>query len=436
MTSGGVPIGSATVTYAINDAPTIPDTTLPGAMLAAASSTTDALGAAAIGVSIDARVGLASVFSLRATAGSAYADVTIIVADQSAGSVVVQPTFPNPDTPDRASGGINLRFFDNRRCADLDFFHPPTPPGKRDMVLPASGEKVTFKYVTTTKPAAVLGRASDGRGTLIALGCIDLPESTVLPDGVVEVALPLRDAVPNRRDASRSRRRSRFSRRCRRRRRSARPGATSATARWIRPSSCSDCIIDALSPETAADPLDCTPNTAAGGEGPLGDPLMARRGTLIANGSGVTACRGGRDQKGAPSLDAVALGLFGDADAAAAGDAADDRQRGPRISSDAFTLRSTLDLQATGRPDEYVVTHTLDSADFSPSTMPGTADIALVPLALPVLTAYTTANMREGLLIVNQHGFSLRLGRVARAGFDAAVLAPRLPAQAMQDTDG
>src|SRR4029079_4370380 len=31
-----------------------------------------------------------------------------------------------------------------------------------------------------------------------------------------------------------------------------------------------DCIIDALSPETAADPLDCRPNPAPGGEGTLG----------------------------------------------------------------------------------------------------------------------------------------------------------------------
>ena len=55
--------------------------------------------------------------------------------------------------------------------------------------------------------------------------------------------------------------------------------------------------------------------------------------------------------------------------------------------------------------------------------------VALAPLALPSLTATTTATTRDGLLNVDDHGFSLRLGRVALAGFNAAALAPRLPAQ-------
>ena len=62
--------------------------------------------------------------------------------------------------------------------------------------------------------------------------------------------------------------------------------------------------------------------------------------------------------------------------------------------------------------------------------------VALAPLALPALTATTTATTRDGLLIVDDHGFSLRLGRVALVGFNAAALAPRLPAQATADTDG
>ena len=62
--------------------------------------------------------------------------------------------------------------------------------------------------------------------------------------------------------------------------------------------------------------------------------------------------------------------------------------------------------------------------------------VALAPLALPSLTATTTATTRDGLLIVDDHGFSLRLGRVALVGFNAAALAPRLPAQATADTDG
>ena len=125
-----------------------------------------------------------------------------------------------------------------------------------------------------------------------------------------------------------------------------------------------DCMIDALSPETADDPLDCAPNLAPGGEGPLGDALIARRGLLIANAAGtVTSCRAGQDRGGAPSLDALAFGLFGTPAPslvvtlpAIAVDAAH--------ILDSVTLESTLDVQAAGRPDEFIVTHTLDSATF------------------------------------------------------------------------
>src|SRR6185503_18116541 len=91
MTSGGVPVGSAPVTFSIGNAPIVPGTTTTGAALLATTATTDASGAAAVAVSVDARVALASVFSVSASAGTAYAEVTVIVADASSGSVVVAP---------------------------------------------------------------------------------------------------------------------------------------------------------------------------------------------------------------------------------------------------------------------------------------------------------------------------------------------------------
>ena len=438
MTSGGVPVGSATVTFSINNAPLVPDTHEPGAMLAAATAVTDASGAATVGISVDPGVALASVFSIQATAASGRADVTVIVADPSSGSVVVAPFFPNPDTPKRATGGIILRFLDGQRCAEVDPYLPPDAQGGgRPKVDKVTGETATFEYVTTTRPAAALGRANDEHGELIALGCIDLPEGTVQPDGVVAVALPLRDAVPSPV--------GRFGVISKIAFRPPPPAAASIAGPWRDLSDCPldpaqlllDCIIDALSPETAADPLDCSPNLALGGEGPLGDALMARRGLLIANAAGaVTSCRAGQDRLGGPSLDAIALGLFGTPTPpllvtmpAIAVDAAH--------ILDSVELGSTLDVQATGRPDEFIVTHRLDSATFGP-LMPSAprVTVALAPLALPALTATTTATTRDGLLIVDDHGFSLRLGRVALVGFNAAALATRLPAQATADTDG
>jgi hypothetical protein len=434
---GRVPVGSASVSFSINDAPLVPGTTEPGAALAATTATTDVSGVATIGVSVDERVGLATAFSIHATAGIAHADVTVLVADKMSGSVEVAPFFPNPETPFRATGGIILRFVDRQRCADLDPYHPPDVVPARLTMPMAPGETARFDYVTPTRPAAALGRANNEHGELIALGCIDLPEGTVLPDGLVAVALPLRDAVPSPV--------GRFAVNSPMTFRPPLPAAAAISARWRDLSDCPldpaqlllDCIIDALSPETAADPLDCSPNLAPGGEGPLGDALMARRGLLIANAAGaVTSCRAAQDRLGAPSLDAIALGLFGTptpplviALPAIAADAA-------RI-LDSVTLSSTLDVQATGRPDEFIVTHTLDSATFAPrlTTDPGVT-VALAPLALPSLTATTTATTRGGLLSVDDHGFSLRLGRIALAAFNMAALAPRLSPQTTADTDG
>jgi len=438
MTNGGVPVGSATVTFSISNAPLLADTHQPGAALAPVTAVTDASGAATVGISVDDHVALASVFSIQATAGIGRADVTVIVADASSGSVVVAPFFPNPDTPTRATGGITVRFLDDQRCAEVDPYLPPDPQGGgRPQIDRVAGETATFEYVTTTRPAAALGRANNGHGQLIALGCIDLPEGTVQPDGVVAVALALRDAVPSPV--------GRFAVRSPITFRPPPPAAASIAGPWRDLSDCPldpaqlllDCIIDALSPETAADPLDCSPNLAPGGEGPLGDALMARRGLLIANAAGaVTSCRSGQDRLGAPSLDAIALGLFGTPTPpllvtlpAIAGEAAH--------ILDSVTLGSTLDVQATGRPDEFIVTHTLDSAAFPLPLMPKiTVPVALAPLALPALTATTTATTHDGLLNVDDHGFSLRLGRVALVGFNAVTLAPRLPAPATADTDG
>jgi hypothetical protein len=87
---------------------------------------------------------------------------------------------------------------------------------------------------------------------------------------------------------------------------------------------------------------------------------------------------------------------------------------------DSIKLSSTLTVVSAGSPNQYAVTHTLVSVGFG-----STAVVPLTPLALPALTAYTTASTSSGLLAIDNHGFSLRLGRVARAGFAASSLASR-----------
>jgi hypothetical protein len=422
LTSGGVPIAGQPVSFTIVDAPETPDPEAQGAVLLASSTMTDALGVA----SVEVRVDRPTVFLVRATAGNLDAEVAVIVA-LAVGNVVVVPFLPPTSSAFALTSGIDVLLLDDRLCVDIDLTDPPpSPRGVTGMVpLPREDGMARFEIVSTTKSSAIVGGAHDVHGVRIAVGCVDLMGSSLVAGGSVEVSLPLHDAVPS-------------------------PGGRFAVTSpidfvpplaaaaliagpWRDLGDCPldpaqlllDCTIDALSPATSGDPLDCKPSTVAGGEGPLGDALTARRGVLITDLSmAPTACRGAFDSALAPSLDAIAMGLFGSPTPAlllalpAIGDDA-------AHVLDTVRLSSTLDLQSAGRPDEYVATHTLAGATFASFTTAGTAEVALTPLALPALTAYPAATTRDGLLIIDNHGFSLRLGRVARAGFGAVALAPR-----------
>jgi hypothetical protein len=312
--------------------------------------------------------------------------------------------------------------FDDDRCADINLADPPQP--RRDDVrsLPPSGGTERYDAVSTTMTSAVVGRALGGHGA-VAVGCVDLQGSSLALDGVVEVALPLHDTVIDPVGHFTVSTPISFV--------SPLAAATKAARWWRDLGDCPldpaqlflDCMIDALSPATDTDPLDCMPSAVAGGEGPFGDALAARRGVPITDfGGAVTPCRGAADSAGRPSLDAVVMGLFGSptpplvvALPAIGTDAA-------RI-FDRVSLTSSLDVRSAGTANEYVVTHTLLDAAFP---IAGTATVEIAQLALPAATAYTTATTRDGLLVIDSHGFSLRLGRIARVGFGGAVLAPAL----------
>jgi len=55
--------------------------------------------------------------------------------------------------------------------------------------------------------------------------------------------------------------------------------------------------------------------------------------------------------------------------------------------------------------------------------------VTLASLGLPILQAFTTATVSDDVLAIASHGFTLRLGTVARAAFGPLALVPRgLPA--------
>ena len=421
LTSGGVPIAGQRVTFSIVDDPALPDVEARGATLVDSTATTDGAGVAAV----DVRAGLAAQFHIRATAGTAQGELMVIVVAGPVGNILVEPFFSTDSSAAARTTRIKVSFFDNQQCADLVLAAVPKPPhdanGKDD--LPASGGTVRYDFISTSGSHAVVGVARDAENVPAAEGCVDLAGDSLLPGGFVEVHLLLQDVVPN--PVGRFAINSTFI--------FVPPLAASAdiAGPWRDLGDCPldpaqlflDCTIDALSPETLDDPLDCKPNVAAGGEGVLGDALTARRGIPIADGTGTpTGCRAARDISRAPSLEAIAMGLYGTPTPPLV-------IALPAIGNDAghlldtFNLLSTLEVASAGRPDEYIATHTLVGAAFT-SSVAG-AQVSIAPLALPATTAYTTAITRDGLLVVASHGFSLRLGQVARLGFGAAALEPR-----------
>ena len=412
LTSGHVPIAGQTVNFKIFDDPSLAGLEEKGATIEPDLAVTDVSGAATVEVT----AGMPTRFYVLGRSGGAQDLVKVDVVDGPVGSLVVVPFFA-PDSvaaSDPADAGITnilVRFFDRQHCPDYRTMELPNPTLHTDL---APGKTARFDNVSTRDPSAVYAQALGPEGTPVAVGCVDVPGASIPADGVVEVGLPMHDIVPNPIGTFALTTTFDFE-----------PplaaGAIIATP-WRDLSDCPldpaelllDCTIDALSPPTPGDPHDCKPSI--GGEGPLGDKLQARRGDEIPG----TRCRGPLVGT-AVSLDSVVLGMFGSPKPALIAAL-------PAISADAAhvldtpTLLSTLDVSAGAQADHYLITHTLTDARFA---LGGGAVVPLVPLALPNLTAHTAAITRDGLLVIDRHGFSLRLGRVARSGFGASALVPR-----------
>ncbi len=415
----------ATVAFAIVDDPETPGSEAQGATLAGVSAIADATG------KCDAHLtaGMPAVFQVRATTANATAEVTVIVAQGLVSSVDVAPFFPPPSRAVAVPSTIQILFFDNGACRNFSLRHPPQPARAARNVPAIDGAVSRFQFVSTAVGHAIIGRAIDARGALIALGCVDLPGPTLVAGVTVQVALPLVDAGPDPTGTFAATTSLAIS--------PAPAAAGFIAAAWSDLTDCPldpaqlwlDCTIDALGDDSDGDPLDCVPSTKPGGDGPLGDALAALRGAWLLGPDGTpTACRGGKTAHDDVSLDAIALGLFGAprpapllALEAAAADATH--------LFDALKLRSTLDVRATATLDTVSVTHTLTDVIFARAGR--TTTVALQPLGVPVLVATTLGDAGDGVLKLPEQAFTLRLGAAARSAFGGLALAPRgLPADA------
>jgi hypothetical protein len=421
VTNGVVPVAGRTVLFAIitND-----PTGAKGATLTAPSAVTDASGLVSVGV----RAGLPASFYIQAATGTKSVEVMVNVSAAGFGDVVVAPFFAPMSAAAQRATSIRVFFYDRGSCSVIKPEDPPAPT--RDPATLPVGQSTFFPDVPTDSSSAVFAEAMGPGPAILAIGCVDIPGQSLQPGARVQVALPLTDAAPDPVGSFAVMSTLTF----------APPLAAAAVVAkpWADLSDCPldpaqlwlDCTVDALSATSPADPLDCVPATGAGAEGAVGDAIAARRGAWLVDGTGAaTACRGARTAGGSEGLDAVVLGLFGTPGSPAIAAL-------PDVAADAASilqtvqLSSSLDIVPGSQPGTYVLTHTLESAQFGPGFQ---VSVALAPLGLPILQAITSGSIAQGELAIATHGFTLRLGTTARAAFGPLALVPRgFPA----DVDG
>jgi hypothetical protein len=413
LTSGGLPIGGQTVTFSIQD-PATPE----GATLTPATATTDKSGV----VEVVIRAGLETQFKLVARAGVAEAEVVVLVAFGIVGTVVADVYWPPTSRNRTRASNVDVTFLDRGVCRDIVPTSPPIPVRQR-VPLPMDGGEAVFDTVQIDQSSAIVAVAKGSHGDPVAAGCVDVPGPGVVGGDKVTVAVRLDDVVPDPIGTFALVTVAEL----------APPpaAAVALAATWRDLADCPldpaqlwlDCTIDALSPVTASDPLDCVPSPGPGAETALGDALIARRGAFITDLAGsASACRGARDGNGAVSLDAVVLGLYGSPLPAAVALL-------PAVGDDAahildrLALTSTLDVRAGVAPSTYLLTHTLTGASFGPRNQG--FEVVLAPLGLPVLEAHATASIRDLEMTIASHGFTLRLGTAAKSAFAALALESR-----------
>jgi hypothetical protein len=174
-----------------------------------------------------------------------------------------------------------------------------------------------------------------------------------------------------------------------------------------------DCAIDALDP---GDPLDCVVSAPSA----TAAALEAERGAVD-----VAGCRAAKSARGAPSLDKLLSDALKAGGTGTLGALPGIAPAGRAMLAAGLELASELELLATdGSSGSAVARHSLTAATFrGPGT--ATATVKLGELGLPQLTALPVgAKLAAGWrLMIDEHGFSLRLGLVARRALGKLVLA-------------
>ncbi len=409
----GEPVAGSIIRFSILDSKETPGS--GGARLSQSSGLTDENGSVTLqiiaGTGSDAAKPLS--FSVQASAGnlSKVLPVFVTSGDLASAEIVLVPE----EQPGEAITSTSVYFYDDTVCADVPWDRPP--PSIRPMRTLATGVlSAVFSNVVTSGFHAVLAVGTAERGRVVAKGCTDLPGHSLSSTQIIRVLLPLArmhvspvgtyrvDAqFPLPPDQ---------------------PGFASIRDRWrsfsARPcdpaSLWLDCTIDALSGDSEDDPLDCRP--VSYGEGELGDLLSAKRAM-----PGGKTCTSQLDASGMPSLDTKTNALFPAVYLSSLSLAKMPDEVGTTLGR--LSVESTLTVAESDSEDVFNIRHALDKLTLSYTN--GSMPLSAQSLGLPVRDLwFASRQTRPGQLELSAHGFTLRLGSLARLVYFKTSLASRL----------
>lgn len=408
--AGGRPMAERVIRFSIIDDPNTSDDDARGATLSFDRGLTNGTG----DVTLQVLVGQPTVFRVRASTERAVdAEAVIFVASGTHGTAEVVPVIAGGAGVEITT--VRLHFYDATACRAVSI---DSPPGAVRPVrsLPAETSAVYASIDTEASHAIVaLGLSADGAAR--TGGCVDLPGRALLLDQTVRIVLPLAPLAPlaeGRHEAT-----TQISIAA-----PGHPGIAAIGAAWKELSECPtdparlwvDCTVDALGGTTAADPLDCRPGVETG----LGGRIAARRGVISPVG---TRCHARQGAAGQMTVDALAESLFPRprpallADLPSLGREASSLLTGMR-------LHTTLVFSRTVVPGRLRLDHALRAAELPMAAVP--TRVNLVEVVGPISEArFVPVSLRGRELEIATHGFTLRLGSVARYAFGRVSLRPR-----------
>jgi hypothetical protein len=391
------------------------------AQLSSNQGLTDSNGEAVLEIIVgnltgDSRSVLVSVNATCPGSGGALAKITVTT---NAYSVEIAP-LPATDILGSVSlVSTSLLFYEDTTCGELDLAHlnaAPTRPRPLESVEP--NKTATFWGVAESGSNAVVGLGLDSSNVVQIAGCVDIPGQSLFdsvtiratlymdllfprPEGTFQVTSDFQQSVTMA------------------------PTLTAIKSVWQQWARCPldparlwiDYTLDALASDETSDPT-------------LYALLSPLRGTVVTPLAGASTessdppCHSPTNSAGDPSLESLVDNLFSNKRDQLSGAALANFSGEIDALLDSVHIDSKMTIAATNTANSYVVEHDLLSVTFPKAI--SSISLKTANLGLPISSVSgILATLKGGQLSIPSHGFTARLGTLARYAFEGTSIKSR-----------